>query len=133
MLSLVIFEWIIFFPSLKCIHPLGQIWFLKFTGFDQFTHSFECIFDITSNGEMCVHIFIVLRFIDIEVDDIGFLGIFFYLARNPIIKAGTCTQKQIAFTNRPISRNRPMHTVPVERLFMVGVKNAKSHKGVRNW
>ena len=82
---------------------------------------------------MCVHIFIVLRFIDIEVDNIGFLGIFLHLARNPVIKAGTCTQKQIAFTNRPITRNCPMHTIPVEWLFMIGVKNAKSHKGVRYW
>ena len=55
----------------------------------------------------------MFRFIDIKVNDIGLLGILVYLAGNSVIKSGTATEEQIAFADRPVSGNRPVHAIPI--------------------
>ena len=48
------------------------------------------------------NVLVVLGFIDVEMDDVGFLGILVDLARNPVVKAGAGAKEEIALAARPV-------------------------------
>ena len=85
---------------------------------------------IGADGEMSVHVLVVLGFVDAEMNDVGFLGVLVDFAGNPVVEAALRRKQKVALANRPISGHRSMHSIPIAGLRVVGIEYPQSHEGV---
>ena len=132
-LALFVCERILLLPLFDGIHPLANIWLFKAFFCSEFSESLERILNVWMDGVGDALIFIVLRHINIDVNDSCIRGEFIDLASNTIIKAGTCADKQVTITYCPVTSNSSMHAKPVQWLWMLGIKGAHAHESGSNW
>ena len=79
------------------------------------------------DGVIGKFIFVMLRAIDVDVDNRSFGGELLDGSCNSVIEAGPDANQQVALTDRPIACNRTMHPVPIQRLWVVSRECSETH------
>ena len=75
-------------------------------------------------------VLVVLGFVGVEMNDVGFLGVLVDFSGNPVVEARSGAKQKVALANGPISGHRSMHSVPIAGLRVVGIEYPQSHEGV---
>ena len=131
-LALDVLEGVLLLPAVDGPQPAGKLGLAPSLFLDQFAKPAEGVLDIGTDGEMGVYVLVVLGLVDVEMDDVGFLGVLVHLAGDAVVEAGPGAKEKIALADRPVARHRSVHAVPVAGLGMIGVEYAQPHEGVRD-